>query len=197
MPPSPGIPTGRGSGLKHRPVWVRIPPGAHNADMKIRSNITVAMCGVLLSVGLVGCSGSVDVAQTSDLGNQFEQSNPTDEFLDDGSGNELEVGRDLNLPSNWPQAIPTPEGSLIAISVIDERTAVATWSVQNDVFLAQKEFLTEFDGSFAVEPLLDLSTDSIIVYGAIGNGFDVTISATLGAKADDPGEITVLVNPSS
>lgn len=197
MPPSPGIPTGRGSGLKHRPVWVRIPPGAHNADMKIRSNITVAMCGVLLSVGLVGCSGSVDVAQTSDLGNQFEQSNPTDEFLDDGSGNELEVGRDLNLPSNWPQAIPTPEGSLIAISVIDERTAVATWSVQNDVFLAQKEFLTEFDGSFAVEPLLDLSTDSIIVYGAIGNGFDVTISATLGARADDPGEITVLVNPSS
>jgi hypothetical protein len=105
--------------------------------MKIRSNITVAMCGVLLGVGLVGCSGSVDVAQTSDLGNQFEQSNPTDEFLDDGSGNELEVGRDLNLPSNWPQAIPTPEGSLIAISVIDERTAVATWSVQNDVFLAQ------------------------------------------------------------
>ncbi len=197
MPPSPGIPTGRGSGLKHRPVWVRIPPGAHNADMKIRSNITVAMCGVLLSVGLVGCSGSVDVAQTSDLGNQFEQSNPTDEFLDDGSGNELEVGRDLNLPSNWPQAIPTPEGSLIAISVIDERTAVATWSVQNDVFLAQKEFLTEFDESFAVEPLLDLSTESIIVYGAIGNGFDVTISATLGAKADDPGEITVLVNPSS
>ena len=197
MPPSPGIPTGRGSGLKHRPVWVRIPPGAHNADMKIRSNITVAMCGVLLSVGLVGCSGSVDVAQTSDLGNQFEQSNPTDEFLDDGSGNELEVGRDLNLPSNWPQAIPTPEGSLIAISVIDERTAVATWSVQNDVFLAQKEFLTEFDGSFAVEPLLDLSTGSIIVYGAIGNGFDVTISATLGARADDPGEITVLVNPSS
>jgi hypothetical protein len=165
--------------------------------MKIRSNITVAMCGVLLSVGLVGCSGSVDVAQTSDLGNQFEQSNPTDEFLDDGSGNELEVGRDLNLPSNWPQAIPTPEGSLIAISVIDERTAVATWSVQNDVFLAQKEFLTEFDESFAVEPLLDLSTESIIVYGAIGNGFDVTISATLGAKADDPGEITVLVNPSS
>jgi hypothetical protein len=197
MPPSPGIPTGRGSGLKHRPVWVRIPPGAHNADMKFRSKTAAAMCGVVLALGVVGCSSAVDVAQTSDLGNQFEQANPTDDFLDDGSGNELEVGTDLALPSNWPQAIPTPEGSLIAISVIDERTAVATWTVQNDVFLAQKDFLTEFDKSFAVEPLLDLSTESIIVYGAIGNGFDVTISATLGAKADDPGEITVLVNPSS
>ena len=27
-PPSPRYPNGRGSGLKHRPVWVRIPPGA-------------------------------------------------------------------------------------------------------------------------------------------------------------------------
>jgi hypothetical protein len=165
--------------------------------MKFRSKIAAAMCGVVLAWGVVGCSSAGDVAQTSDLGNQFEQANPADEFLDDGSGNELEVGIDLTLPSNWPQAIPTPEGSLIAVSVIDERTAVATWTARNDVFLAQKEFLTEFDESFAIEPLLDLSTESIIVYGAIGNGFDVTISATLGAKADDPGEITVLVNPGS
>ena len=197
MPPSPGIPTGRGSGLKHRPVWVRIPPGAHNAGMNFRSKIAVALCGVVLITGLVGCSSAADVAQTSDLGNQFEQSNSTDEFLDDGSGNELEVGSDLALPSNWPKAIPTPVGSLIAISVIDERTAVATWTVQGDVFLAQKEFLTEFDTTFVVEPLVDLTTDSIVVYGAIGNGFDVTISATLGQQADDPGEITLLVNPSS
>lgn len=157
----------------------------------------MALSGVVLTTGFVGCSSAVDEHATSDLGNQFEQSNPTDEFLDDGSGNELEVGSDLALPSNWPQAIPTPVGSLIAISVIDERTAVATWTAQGDVYLAQKEFLTEFDSTFVVEPILDLSTDSIVVYGAIGNGFDVTISATLGQQADDPGEITLLVNPSS
>ncbi len=197
MPPSPGIPTGRGSGLKHRPVWVRIPPGAHNAGMNFRSRIAVALSVVVLTTGFVGCSSAVDEAATSDLGNHFEQANPTDEFLDDGSGNELEVGSDLALPNNWPQAIPTPGGSLIAISVIDERTAVATWTAQGDVFLAQKQFLAEFDSTFVVEPLLDLSTDSIVVYGAIGNGFDVTISATLGQQADDPGEITLLVNPSS
>ena len=197
MPPSPGIPTGRGSGLKHRPVWVRIPPGAHNAGMNFRSRIAVALSVVVLTTGFVGCSSAVDEAATSDLGSHFEQANPTDEFLDDGSGNELEVGSDLALPNNWPQAIPTPGGSLIAISVIDERTAVATWTAQGDVFLAQKQFLAEFDSTFVVEPLLDLSTDSIVVYGAIGNGFDVTISATLGQQADDPGEITLLVNPSS
>jgi hypothetical protein len=165
--------------------------------MNFRSKIAVALSGVVLTTGFVGCSSAVDDAANSDLGNQFEQSNPTDEFLDDGSGNELEVGSDLALPSNWPQAIPTPVGSLIAVSVIDERTAVATWTVQGDVFLAQKEFLTEFDTTFVVEPLVDLTTDSIVVYGAIGNGFDVTISATLGQQADDPGEITLLVNPSS
>lgn len=196
MPPSPGIPTGRGSGLKHRPVWVRIPPGAHNADMDLRSTITAIACGVLLTIGLSGCSSSPTEAPTSDLGNHFEQSNPTDELLDDGSGNELVVGSDLTLPNNWPQGIPTPDGTLIAVSVIDERTAVATWTVQGDVFTAQEDFLTKFDSSFAVEPIADLSTETIVVYGAIGNGYDITVSATLGEQVNDPGEITLLVNPS-
>jgi hypothetical protein len=196
MPPSPGIPTGRGSGLKHRPVWVRIPPGAHNAGMHFRSTLTAIVCGLSLTIGLSGCSSSPDEVPTSDLGNRFEQSNPTDEFLDDGSGNELEVGSDLPLPSNWPQGIPTPDGILIAVSVIDERTAVATWTVQGNVFTAQKDFLTKFDSTFTVEPIADLSTDTIVVFGAIGNAYDITISATLGEQVNDLGEITLLVNPS-
>ena len=196
MPPSPGIPTGRGSGLKHRPVWVRIPPGAHNADMDVRSKITAVACVVVLTAGLAGCSSGSDATQTSDLGDHFESSNPTDDLLDDGSGNELEVGTDLTLPTDWPQGVPTPSGTLIAVSVIDERTAVATWTVEGDVFTAQEGFLTEFDSTFTVEPLAELSTDTIAVYGAIGNGYDITVSATLGEQSSDPGEITLLVNPS-
>jgi hypothetical protein len=164
--------------------------------MDLRSTITAVACGVLLTMGVSGCSSSPDEAPTSDLGNHFESSNPTDELLDDGSGNELEVGSDLPLPNNWPQGIPTPEGTLIAVSVIDERTAVATWTVQGDVFTAQKEFLTQFDSTFTVVPIADLSTDTIVVYGAIGNGYDVTVSATLGEQVNDPGEITLLINPS-
>src|SRR6476646_12230318 len=34
---SPCIPTGRGSGLKHRPVWVRIQPGAPNVGRRPQS----------------------------------------------------------------------------------------------------------------------------------------------------------------
>jgi len=196
MPPSPGIPTGRGSGLKHRPVWVRIPPGAHNVGMNLRSQITTVTCGFVLAICVVGCSSAPDAAPTSELGNHFEQSDPTDDLLDDGSGNELEVGTNLTLPQNWPQGVPTPIGSLIAVSIIDERTAVATWTVQGDVFTIQKDFLTEFDSTFAVKPISDLSTETIVVYGAIGNGFDITISATLGEQANDPGQITLLVNPS-
>lgn len=196
MPPSPGIPTGRGSGLKHRPVWVRIPPGAHNADMDLRSKFTAVACVVALTVGVTGCSSEPEAVQSSDLGDRFESSNPTDDFLDDGSGNELEVGTDLTLPADWPQGVPTPSGTLIAVSVIDDRTAVATWTVEGDVFTAQEGFLTEFDSTFTVEPLVDLSTDTISVYGAIGNGYDITVSATLGEQSSDPGEITLLVNPS-
>lgn len=196
MPPSPGIPTGRGSGLKHRPVWVRIPPGAHNADMGLRSKFTAVACVVAVTVGVTGCASEPEAVQTSDLGDRFESSNPTDDLLDDGSGNELEVGTDLTLPADWPQGVPTPSGTLIAVSVIDERTAVATWTVEGDVFTAQEGFLTEFDSTFTVEPLADLSTDTISVYGAIGNGYDITVSATLGEQSSDPGEITLLVNPS-
>ena len=196
MPPSPGIPTGRGSGLKHRPVWVRIPPGAHNVGMNLSSQITTVTCGFVLAICVAGCSSAPDAAPTSELGNHFEQSDPTDDLLDDGSGNELEVGTNLTLPQDWPQGVPTPIGSLIAVSVIDRRTAVATWTVQGDVFTIQKDFLTEFDSTFTVEPILDLSTETIVVYGAIGNGLDITISATLGEQEDDPGQITLLVNPS-
>jgi hypothetical protein len=164
--------------------------------MDLRSVIAAVACVAALTAGLAGCSSGSEVTQTSDLGDRFESSNPTDDFLDDGSGNELEVGSDLPLPNNWPQGIPTPEGTLIAVSVIDERTAVATWTVQGDVFTAQKEFLTQFDSTFTVEPIADLSTDTIVVYGAIGNGYDVTVSATLGEQVNDPGEITLLINPS-
>ena len=164
--------------------------------MSFHSKIVVGACVVAISLGVSGCSSSSDTTQTADLGNRFEVANPTDELLDDGSGNELEVGADLALPSNWPQGVPTPTGTLIAVSVIDETTAVATWTVEGDVFSAQQGFLAEFDSTFAVEPISDLSTDTISVYGAIGNGYDITVSATLGEQVSDPGEITILVNPS-
>ena len=166
-----------------------------NFILAIQSN-GFLLCVVALTIGVTGCSNEPEAAQTSDLGDRFESSNPTDDFLDDGSGNELEVGSDLALPADWPQGVPTPSGTLIAVSVIDERTAVATWTVEGDVFTAQEGFLAEFDSTFTVEPLAELSTDTIAVYGAIGNGYDITVSATLGEQSSDPGEITLLVNPS-
>ncbi|GEM_PF-318712 len=196
MPSSPGIPTGRGSGLKHRPVSVRIRLGAHNADMAFHSKVAATTLGIAMLLGMSGCSSSPEEVQQSDMGNRFETSNPTDGFLDDGSGNELAVGSDLTLPGTWPEGVPTPAGTLIAFSVIDDRTAVATFSVDGDVFSSQQMFLTAFDTSFTVEPIPDLSTDTIAVYGAIGNGYDITISATLGEQPSDRGEITLLVNPS-
>lgn len=164
--------------------------------MNLRSRIPTVCCCVALAFGLAACSSSPETTPAGELGNRFEQSNPSDDRLDDGSGNELEIGANLTLPQGWPKDVPTPNGSLIAVSVIDERTAVATWTVQGDVFTAQEEFLTRFDSTFTVEPISDLSTETIVVYGAIGNGYDITISATLGEQSDDPGEITLLVNPS-
>jgi hypothetical protein len=159
--------------------------------------IAVAAAGTVLILGVSGCSTSPDVGEGNELGNHLQTSHPSDEFLDDGSGNELEIGSDLTLPPTWPIGVPTPVGSLIAVSVIDEQTAVATWSVTGDVVPAQIEFLTLFDSGYLVQPIPDLSTESIFVYGAIGNGYDITISATVGEKSTDPGEITLLINPSS
>jgi hypothetical protein len=164
--------------------------------MNLRSQVTVIAGGVVLILSLAACSNAPEGTPTSGLGNHFEQSNPNDDRLDDGSGNELEVGANLTLPQGWPEGVPTPSGSLIAVSVIDDRTAVATWTVKGDVFTIQKDFLNQFDSTFTVEPIADLSTDTIVVFGAIGNGYDITISATLGEQVNDPGEITLLVNPS-
>jgi hypothetical protein len=194
MAPSPGIPTGRGSGLKHRPVSVRIRPGAHNEWVNPRTTAAL-LAGLVITVGIGACSTSPGLSESSDLGNHFETSDPDDALLDDGSGNQLSVGSDLVLPLDWPVNVPTPEGTLIAVSVIGDQTAVATWSIADDVFKAQQSYLAQLDAGFAVEPIPDLTTDTIVVYGATGNGYEVVVSATVGEETADPGEITLLVNP--
>ena len=195
MAPSPGIPTGRGSGLKHRPVSVRIRPGAHNEWVNPRTTAALLAAGLVITVGIGACSTGPGPSESSDLGNRFETSDPDDALLDDGSGNQLSVGSDLVLPLDWPVNVPTPEGTLIAVSVIDDQTAVATWSVADDVFKAQQSYLAQLDAGFAVEPIPDLTSDTIVVYGATGNGYEVVVSATVGEETADPGEITLLVNP--
>ena len=196
MAPSPGIPTGRGSGLKHRPVSVRIRPGAHNERVNPRTTAALLAAGLMITVGIGGCSSGPSPTESTDLGNHFETSDPDDGLFDDGSGNQLQVGSDLSLPSDWPTDVPTPEGILISVSVIDDHTAVATWSVAGDVFDAQQVFLAELEAGFTVEPMADLTTDTILVYVATGNGYEIVASATLGEETTDPGEITLLVNPS-
>jgi hypothetical protein len=199
----PGIPTGRGSGLKHRPVWVRIPPGAHNVDMvqaiscrKIKSKLAVAMLALVLGLSLAGCTSHTVTSEVSPTGAQFELDNPNDTTFTDDAGNELLVGDNLELPSNWPAAVPTPPGRLIAVSIVDESTAVATWQVEGDVNQAEDALVQEMsDSGFVVIRSDDLSTETISVFTAEGNDLDVTVSATPGANTGDSGEITLLVNP--
>ncbi len=90
----PGIPTGRGSGLKHRPVWVRIPPGAHNEDMKV----VLALVALGSLVILTGCSSTTETPEVAVTGAQFESDNPDANVFTDDAGNELQVGDDLPIP---------------------------------------------------------------------------------------------------
>lgn len=156
----------------------------------------VLISGLVIVLGIGGCSRSLSSAESSDLGNRFETSETGDALLEDGSGNQLELGSDLSLPQEWPTNVPTPVGTLISVSVIDEHTAVATWSVVGDVFQAQQIFLVELEDGFAVESIAELTTETITVYSATGNGYEIVVSATLGEEDTDPGEITLLVNPS-
>ena len=126
----------------------------------------------------------------------FESENPDDSTFTDDAGNELQVGENLPLPPDWPADVPTPKGSLIAVSVVDTQTAVATWQTDGDVFLAEQSYVEQLaSAGFTVTKSDDLSTAANTVYTAVGNGLDVTVSATSGEKETDPGEITVLVNP--
>jgi hypothetical protein len=195
IPPSPGIPTGRGSGLKHRPVSVQIRPGAHNEVVNPSTTSALIAAGLAIAVGIGGCSTGPGPTTSSDLGNRFETFDPDDGPLGDGSGNQLAMGNDLMLPMDWPINVPTPDGSLISVSVINDNTAVGTWSIAGDVFQAQQVYLAQFQAGFAVQPMPDLTTDTIVVYAVTGSGYEIIVSSTLGEKITDPGEITLLVNP--
>ena len=149
-----------------------------------------------MAVGISGCSSSPGPITPSDLGNRFETPDANDDPLGDGSGNQLAMGKDLMLPTDWPINVPIPDGPLISVSVINNDTAVGTWSIAGDVFQAQREFLAQLETEFAVVSIPDLTTDTIVVYAVTGNGYEIIVSSTLGEKTTDPGEITLLVNPS-
>ncbi len=182
-------------------MWVRIPPGAHNSEVsKYSLKTAVALAGAfsLLLFTVSGCSaqtGPEDVVIPS-AGNQFESDNPTDSTFTDDAGNEMQVGQNLDLPSDWPADIPTPAGRLVAVSIVNESTAVATWQIDGDIIEAEINYLKALESrGFQTSKSDDLSTDSISVFFAINSDFDITVSATPGEQESDPGEITVLVNP--
>ena len=156
------------------------------------------MAGVLslLLVTLSGCSADSGAEDVTSTGNHFESDNPSDSTFTDDAGNEMQVGQDLALPSGWPSAIPTPEGRLVAVSIVDQSTAVATWQVDGDLISTENSYLKDLESrGFQTSQSTDLSTDSISVFFAINDEFDITVSATPGEQESDPGEITVLVNP--
>ena len=126
----------------------------------------------------------------------FEGDAQNDSILTDEAGNELSMGDNIELPTDWPAQVPTPAGSLIAVSIIDSSTAIGTWAVTGDVYAAQEIFKGELDTlGYSTKAAPDLSAEGIVVFTAQGNGLDVTVSATIGEKDSDPGQITILVNP--
>jgi hypothetical protein len=166
-------------------------------------NIFVVGTLTLLLATVTGCSngstsnGSAPSNSAPATGNHFESDNPNDSTFTDDAGNEMQVGQDLPLPEDWPAAIPIPEGRLVAVSIVDESTAVATWQVDGELTSIDSAYLQLLESrGFTTERSNDLSTESITVFFAVGNNFDITVSATPGEKETDPGEITVLVNPS-
>jgi hypothetical protein len=85
---------------------------------------------------------------------------------------------------------------LVAVSVVDQSTAVGTWQVDGDLIQIENNYLQVLQSSgFETSRSEDLSTESITVFFAVNNDFDITVSATPGENLTDPGEITVLVNP--
>ena len=151
----------------------------------------------IVLLGVSGCASDSGSTEATPSGNHFESDNPEESTFTDDAGNEMQVGQDLELPKEWPSSIPTPDGRLVAVSVVDQSTAVATWQIDGDVISAENNYLQELESQgFETTKSDDLSTESISVFFALGNGLDITVSATPGEQESDPGEITVVINPS-
>jgi hypothetical protein len=164
--------------------------------MKVATKTACAVVALGLAILISGCSSTTVTPEALPTGAQFESDNPDANVFTDDAGNELQVGDDLPLPADWPVGVPTPVGKLIAVSVVDSSTAVATWQIEGDMLIVEANYVAELEkAGFAATQSTDLSTDTISVYTAMGNGLDITISATLGAESTDPSELTVLINP--
>lgn len=166
--------------------------------LKLAIALSLAATALLAACSNGNSDASIEsgasASQSAD--DHFEGDAQNESILTDEAGNELSMGDNIVLPTDWPAQVPTPAGSLIAVSIIDSSTAIGTWTVPGDVYAAQEIFKGELDTlGYLTNAAPDLSAEGIVVFTAQGNGLDVTVSATLGEKDSDPGQITILVNP--
>jgi hypothetical protein len=98
--------------------------------------------------------------------------------VDDGQGNEFSVGGEVELPDSWPQAVPTPDGTLILAGSSDGgANQTASWQTSGSAASATAAYGAALTAAgFTQTQQVDLGAGLTTLYS--GNGFEVSVVAT-------------------
>jgi hypothetical protein len=136
---------------------------------------------LLLVPGLFALSGCGKAAQEA-VEQGIEQGTGGDVEIDDDGvkvtdeeGNEFAAGDDVELPSTWPEVVPTPEGTLVfAGGSAADGASSAVWQVDGSVDDAITAYSAKLSAAgFSVGETMDLGTGQSATY--TGNGYMVAV----------------------
>jgi hypothetical protein len=148
-----------------------------------------------LSLGGAACGGGDDVADkiAEEAGvSTNEQGNVA---VTDKDGNEVEVGSDVDLPDDWPDDLPLPDGTkVISASSNDQTGFVVSAGLDGDVTEVGDEIKgTLEDAGYTIDSDTSSNAGGIEVryLGATGPEYMATVTVSDSPAGADVGNLTL------
>jgi uncharacterized protein YceK len=147
---------------------------------------TIALFTVPFAVLLVTSGCGSDVANEQAVENAIENANPSvDVDAQDGGagitatdedGNEVGVGTAAQVPSDFPSAVPLPEGTLTVAAKSPDGAFTLQYQVSQEPGDAAVAYRTQLEGAnFTVDDTAAVAGSS--GFSATGNGYEVDVLA--------------------
>lgn len=96
----------------------------------------------------------------------------------DGEGNEVSLGENVELPADWPSAVPAVEGGTLTMAGLDgDGGASAMWQVDADPETASTAYASQLESAGFTKDA-EAMLDEAAMRQFLGNGLRVSVSAT-------------------
>ena len=153
----------------------------------LHKGLAASVLAAGLALTMTACGQAAEQAAEQAIGGDVDV-NDGNVTVKDDEGNEVSVGENVELPADWPSAVPAVEGGTLMMAGVDaDGGASAMWQVQADPESASTAYGSQLESAgFTKDAEAMLDTAAMRQFA--GNGLRVSVSAS-----ESDGSTAVLV----